>query len=292
MRNKSKERYYSLAVAGTQADLLIYGDIVPYSDSWFSDESDVSAYGLVQELAALEGIDQINVRIKSFGGDVNEGLAIYNALRANPARIVTRTDGFACSIASVIFMAGEERVMCDSSLLMIHNPWTSAWGANAAEMRKLADDLDKIAQASKTAYLSRVSISPDELDSLLDDETWITPQEALDMGFATSIETFDEASSAPSQCARRALFELVTSARAMQTAANDPDDPEPEDPDDPNPENPEDPEDTEPEEPEDPEDPEDPEGPEDPDKKSQEAQVGVLMALDKVLSERSTTDED
>ena len=73
------------------------------------------------------------------------------------------------------------------------------------------------------------------------------------MGFATDIETFEEANAAPSQCARRALFELVTSARAMQAAANDSDDP---------------------------------------DKKSQEAQVGVLMALDKVLSERSTTDED
>lgn len=281
MKDRNPEGYYSLVVTGTQAELLIYGDIVPYE--WL--DSDVTAHGLVQELAELEGVDQIIVRIKSFGGDVNEGLAIYNALRANPARIVTRTDGFACSIASVIFMAGEERVMCDSSLLMIHNPWTSAWGANAAEMRKLADDLDKIAQASKTAYLSRVSISPDELDSLLDDETWITPQEALDMGFATDIETFEEANAAPSQCARRALFELVTSARAMQAAANDPDDPEPEEPEDPEPDDPE------PKEPE-PDDPEDPEDPEDPDKKSQEAQVGVLMALDKVLSERSTTDED
>ena len=287
MKDRNPEGYYSLVVTGTQAELLIYGDIVPYE--WF--DSDVTAHGLVQELAELEGVDRIIVRIKSFGGDVNEGLAIYNALRANPARVVTRADGFACSIASVIFMAGEERVMCDSSLLMIHNPWTSAWGANAAEMRKLADDLDKIAQASKTAYLSRVSISPDELDSLLDDETWITPQEALEMGFATDIETFEEGHAAPSQCARRALFELVTSARAMRAAANDPDDPEPEDPEDPEPENPEDPEDSEPEEPDDPE-PEEPEDPEDPDKKSQEAQIGVLMALDKVLSERSTTDED
>lgn len=287
MKDRSQERYYSLVVAGTQADLLIYGDIVPYSSDWWGDDSDVTAYGLVHELEALEGVEQINVRIKSFGGDVNEGLAIYNALRAHPARVVTRTDGFACSIASVIFMAGEERVMCESSLLMVHNPWTSARGANAAEMRKLADDLDKIAEASKAAYLSRASISPDELAELLDAETWITPQEALDMGFATVIETFDEASAAPSQCARRALFELVTSARARQASAGDPDDID----DDPGKTDGNDDSDDSGETDDDPDDPDDADDTEEPEK-SQQAHVCVLMALDRVLCERSTNDED
>lgn len=289
------QRFYSLEVSGTQAELLIFGDIVPYSDGWFSDESDVTAYGLVQELNALEGVELITVRIKSFGGDVNEGLAIYNALRSNDAKIVTRVDGFACSIASVIAMAGVERVMCESSLLMVHNPWTSAWGANAAEMRKMADDLDKIAAASKMAYLSRINISPDELDALMDAETWITPEEALEMGFATSIETFEESSAAPSQCARKSLFELVKSARRANEAnerggAHVKEESGDADGDDPI-------EETEPIEDPDPiEEPDDVEDPHDPDdsgsvqEKSQEATASVFMALEKVLNERSTNE--
>ena len=138
------KRYYSLVQDGATADVDIYGDITSYPWS----ESDVSAYGLSKQLAELEGVETINVNINSYGGEVAEGLAIYNALKRHKARVVTRCDGFACSIASVIFAAGDERVMHDASLLMIHNAWTSVWGANAAELRKQADDLDTITQAS------------------------------------------------------------------------------------------------------------------------------------------------
>lgn len=175
-------RYYSLFTEGANAELSIYGDIT--STPW--SESDVSAHRLSEQLAALDGVTNIDVRINSYGGEVAEGLAIYNALRNHEAHIRTICDGMACSIASVIFMAGDERIMNDASLLMIHNAWTFADG-NADELRKQADDLDTINDASKRAYLSRVVIDEAELSRLMDEETFLSPDDALEMGFATTV---------------------------------------------------------------------------------------------------------
>lgn len=181
-----QERYYSLIKSEKEADLYIFGDITSYT--W--KEKDKDAYGIVKELEELDA-DTVNVHINSYGGDVSEGLAIHNTLKNKDIKVVTYCDGFACSAASVVFMAGDERIMNDASLLMIHNPWTWASG-NAKEFRKQADDLDKIAQASVNAYMSRVNISEEKLKELLDDETWITAQEAVDYGFATQIQGKEE----------------------------------------------------------------------------------------------------
>lgn len=207
MRNK----YYALEANEKEADIYIFGDIT----SWEWYESDVSSYTLSKELQLLAPeIEIINVHINSYGGEVAEGLAIYNILRNHKAKVRTYCDGFACSIASVIFMAGDERIMSNASLLMIHNAWMYTAG-NAAQLRKDADDLDKITQASVNAYMSRVNITDDKLKELLDAETWILPNEALEMGFATSIvgETIDEKAAAS---ARKALFNLVKKAGRME----------------------------------------------------------------------------
>lgn len=214
---KSKQ-YYQLVTAGNVAELNIYGDITsfPYA------ESDVSAYNLSQRLAELKDVSQINVNINSYGGEVMEGLAIYNALKRHKAHVTTYCDGSACSIASVIFMAGDERVMCKPSFLMIHDAWTFA-GGNAKELRKQADDLETITSASVTAYMERVNISEEKLRELMEAETWLTHDEALEMGFATSVEESSN-SDKPSQCARNRWFEML--CKAMQADENDEDDEE------------------------------------------------------------------
>ena len=168
------------------ADLYIFGDIT----SWPWLESDVSASGIVNELQSLDA-KEINVHINSYGGEVAEGLAIYNTLKNSDMKVTTICDGFACSAASVIFMAGDERIINEASLLMIHNAWTYANG-NATELRKAAEDLDKITQASVNAYVSRAVISEDEIKNLMDNETWITAQEAVEYGFATKTEKSDD----------------------------------------------------------------------------------------------------
>ncbi len=202
------KKYYSLATENNEANINIYGDIT----SWEWLESDVSSYTLSKELASLgDEIDTINVHINSYGGEVAEGLAIYNALKRHKAKVKTYCDGFACSIASVIFMAGDERIMSNASLLLIHNAWT--WGSgNANDFRKQADDLDTITQASVNAYMSHVNITEEELKEMLDNESWITPQDALNMGFATAIVN-DNTSKNPNQSIKKKLMQQLVKAQ-------------------------------------------------------------------------------
>lgn len=222
------KKYFQLVTEGDTADLDIYGDIASWS--WIG--GNISAANLSRQLEELGDVSQINVHINSYGGDVAEGLAIYNALRRHKAKVVTTCDGFACSIASVIFMAGDERLMSKASLLMIHNAWTSAYGVNANDLRKLAEDMDAITARSKAAYLDRISIDEDELSELMDAESWISPDDAVEMGFATGIEEFDGGGN-PSQSAFGSLMELVQSALEAKQKPPASGDGEPEDPDDP-----------------------------------------------------------
>lgn len=178
--NLKKAKYFMLTQPDEErAELSIFGDIT----SWPWIESDVSAHNLSQQLKEITA-SHIDVHINSYGGEVAEGLAIYNVLKNHNAEITTYCDGFACSIASVIFMAGDKRVMNPASLLMIHNPWMGACG-NAEALRKAADDLDVIENAVVEAYKGHVNLNDDELKAKLDGETWITPDEAIEWGFAT-----------------------------------------------------------------------------------------------------------
>lgn len=102
----------------------------------------------------LGEVSQINLHINSPGGSVFEGIAIGNMLRQHKARVVAHVDALAASIASVIVASCDEVVMPENSMLMIHNPWTFSMG-NAKELRKQADDLDKIAESSVVTYLAK-----------------------------------------------------------------------------------------------------------------------------------------
>lgn len=180
-KEKDMDKYYALETKNRRANLYIFGSITSYP--WR--EKDRDAYGVVKELQELD-VDEIHVHINSTGGSVAEALAIYNVLRESDFAVTTYCDGFACSAASVVFMAGDERIMSDASLLMIHNAWTYASG-NAAQLRKQAEDLDKITQASVNAYMRRATISEEEVKKLMDEETWISASEAKTYGFATKI---------------------------------------------------------------------------------------------------------
>lgn len=212
------KKYYSLVTVGETATLSIYGDITSFPIM----ESDVSSYNLSRQLEELTNVSQLDVYINSYGGEVAEGLAIYNALKrkAQTCRVTTYCDGFACSIASVIFMAGTERKMHKASLLMIHNAWTMGAG-NAADLRKLADDMDIITSASVEAYKERATISEKKIRSLMDAETWIAPKDAVKYGFATEI--VEEKTENPSQNARNALVSIVMAAETAKNADFDDD---------------------------------------------------------------------
>lgn len=222
------KKYFQLTQNNNEVDIQIYGDITSWD--WF--ESDVSSYTLSKQIEGLE-CDQINVYINSYGGEVAEGLAIYNQLKRHKAKVKTICDGFACSAASVVFMAGDERVMSTASLLMIHNAWSWASG-NAKELRKQADDLDKITQASINAYMQEVNVTEEELKQLLDDETWLTPQEALEMNFITTIINEKDAEQV-SQSVKKSLINMIVNSKKdddKKCEGNDPEDDDNEDDED------------------------------------------------------------
>lgn len=210
-------RYYSLYTEESGSELHIYGDIT--SVEWF--DNDVSSYAIAKELAELDTSKPLTVYINSYGGEVAEGLAIYNQLKRFD-RCKTIVDGFAASIASVIFMAGKERVMSPASLLFIHNAWTRTAG-NADDLRKTAEDLEKITEASVGAYMEHVNISEDKLKEMLDAETWLNADEAVEMGFATE-KTAAGASDKPSQSARDMFAQLWQ--KALEPEAQTPPEPE------------------------------------------------------------------
>ena len=201
MKNR---KYFQLTQNEENADLYIFGDIVEES---FLD-SEISPNSIISQLEGLE-CENLNVYINSYGGSVSAGLAIYNQLKRHKAKVTTYCEGFACSIASVIFMAGDDRVMNSGSMLMIHNPWTVTAG-NSKDLRKEADALDKIAQASINIYMEKFNLSEEDLKELLDNETWLTPQEALDYGLATAI--VKDTSEAVCQSVKQSLMDMIASA--------------------------------------------------------------------------------
>lgn len=181
---EKNKRYYMLTENDDSADLYIFGAIASYGQ-WDDDDPDRSAYNIVTELQSVKA-SNINVHINSYGGEVAEGLAIFNTLKNSGKNITTYCDGFACSAASVVFMAGKQRIMSPASLLMIHNSWAIVQG-NSDQLRKEADDLEKVNQTAIEAYKSVATISEDEIKQMMNDETWISAQDALSYGFATEV---------------------------------------------------------------------------------------------------------
>lgn len=170
------------------AEIYLYGDVE--SDGWESD-SETSAKSFKDRLEELKDITQINLHINSLGGDVIEGIAIFNLLKQHPAKVNVYVDGFACSIASVIAMAGDTVYMPRNTMMMIHNCWSWISG-NAQDMRKTADDLDKIMETSIESYLSKIKIEREELVELLNAETWLTAEECYEKGFADELLPLSE----------------------------------------------------------------------------------------------------
>lgn len=171
------QTWYNLkAAAGKTPVLSIFDDIGAYG---------VSAKSFLNDLRAIT-TDEVDVEINSPGGDVFAGLAIYNGLRASGKKINVKVLGLAASAASLVAMAGDTIEMPENAFMMIHNPWGFAMGG-ADEMRNTADVLDKIGTGLVSTYAKRTGKTDQEITALLDAETWMTAQEAVDAGFATSV---------------------------------------------------------------------------------------------------------
>lgn len=195
-----RDWYAFSAKAGSRKALLrIYDEI-----AWYG----TSARSFADELDDLD-VDEIDLRLNSPGGHAWDGLAIFNALRAHPAKITVTVDGMAASAASAIAMAGDRIVMNRGSVMMIHDASGFAMG-NAKVMTKTADWLDKLSDSYADVYAARAGGTPDEWRAVMVEETWYKAQEAVDAGLAD--ELIDD-SPEPSSSAK-ASFDLSRFAYA------------------------------------------------------------------------------
>lgn len=182
MRNRIPQSmaggWYSIKNAddGDKAVIRIYDEI-----SWFGITADDFARDLENVTAG-----ELEVQINSPGGDVFDGLAIFNALRTHPARVTTRVDGIAASAASVIAQAGDHRVMVESAQMMIHEAWGIAIGP-AADMREMAELLEKQNGVIAAIYAARSEKDADHFRQLMGTDTYLTDQETVDLGLADEV---------------------------------------------------------------------------------------------------------
>ncbi|MCJ7564809.1 MAG: Clp protease ClpP [Candidatus Aminicenantes bacterium] len=174
-------KWYEIKNKADKAEIWIYEYIG--EDFWTG--GGVTAKNFQKELAEIKA-SQIDLHINSPGGEVFDGITIYNLLKQHPAKITTYIDGLAASIASVIALAGDTVIMAENALFMIHNPTGMAMGT-ANDMRSLADVLDKIASTMIGTYTAKTGKSESDVKALLDAESWMTADEAKEFGFVDEI---------------------------------------------------------------------------------------------------------
>ena len=146
---------------------------------------------------------------------MSQGLGIYNLLKDWNGHVTTVCDGFACSAASVVFMAGKSRVMPKTSLLMIHNAWTIGAG-DSEDFKKLSEDLAKINEPLIECYVIATGLPSSKIKKMMDEETWLTAEEAFEMGFATKIQEESVKASLESNV----LFNLVERLKNTEKQLN------------------------------------------------------------------------
>ena len=173
MKN-TKQSWYSVSAKQKDkyVDVYLYDEIGSYG---------VSAKDFVNDIKELDGKD-IYLHINCVGGEVFDGMAIYNTLKKYEGKVTAYIEGIAASMGSVIPLAADEIIMSENSLLMIHNAWGGAMG-EADDMRKTAQLLDKLSGEIANIYTKKTGLDLETIQQMMDEETWFNAEEALELGF-------------------------------------------------------------------------------------------------------------
>jgi len=166
---------------GSRGEIWLYD---PVGSSFFGDA--ISAKMFQKELTALGKVDSISLHINSPGGDVFDGFAIYNQLKAHPATVIVDVDGLAASIASIIAMSGDTIRMAKNSMMMIHDPQGFAMG-DATEMERTAALLNTVKGNLVATYTDRTGGDKSKVEAWMTEETWFTAADAVEHGFADKV---------------------------------------------------------------------------------------------------------
>ncbi len=177
------------------AELLLYGRVASEKPWWCPEGEDnyILAKQFAKDLKALGDIDNLDIYLNSPGGDVFAGQAISSVLQRHKSYKTCYIDGLAASIAVNIVQVCDKRVIPKNAMMMVHQPWQTVFGGyNALELRKMADGLDRIAESTIALFLDKTALTREEIVTLMDDETWMTAEEAVEFGFADEVEQSKE----------------------------------------------------------------------------------------------------
>ncbi|MFS0783529.1 head maturation protease, ClpP-related [Bacillus sp. 1P06AnD] len=189
------------------SDLTIYGDI---GESWWWESTSAAD---IDSALKEAGNNDLLIHLNSPGGSAFDGIAIYNRLKSHKGKVTIQVDGWACSAASVIAMAADELIMGAGAMMMIHEASNIVWGTKT-EMRKEADVLEKLEDGIIDIYMTRANIEREEVKTMVNEETWFSANEAVEIGFATSTATTVEDN------ADEELAQLRVQMQSMQNELN------------------------------------------------------------------------
>lgn len=207
-RIRNKTTYGGVEIYGS-AEIYLYDEIGAWG---------VSASDFVRELRALTA-DNIDLHLNSPGGDVFDGIAIYNALREHPAKVNVYIDALAASAASLIVQAGDTRTIAKTAALMIHEPYGAAMG-DSAVMLKMAEELDMIGDTIAEIYADRAGGKTAEWRDRMGEETWYRGQQAVDAGLADAVAEKPTSNAIPQRVFNLARFKHVPSDVLASCAQN------------------------------------------------------------------------
>jgi len=180
------KRIFAAATKNGELELLIYDSI---GESFWG--GGVTAESIKQKLDEAGDVSKISVRINSPGGDVFEGSAIYSLLSQHKAPVECYVDGLAASAAFTIAMAADTIHISESAMMMCHNAWGMCIGS-ASDMEQTAGVLSKVSGTMRDIYSKRSGMKADQVQELMDAETWMTAEEAVEQGFADDVISRDD----------------------------------------------------------------------------------------------------
>lgn len=169
-------------IKNEEGQRTLYFDGYIAQDSWLDD--DITPKKFKAEL--MESNGDISVWINSPGGDVFAASQIYNMLKEYKGKVTVKIDGLAASAASVIAMAGDEISMSPVAMLMIHNPSTLIWGEET-DMVKAKEMLSEVKESIINAYEVKTNLPRNKISEMMDNETWMSSNKAVELGFADTI---------------------------------------------------------------------------------------------------------
>lgn len=171
---------------GKSADVFILGEITQWA---WEEYGEMSSVIFKEQLDAVGDVSTIHLYVNSPGGSVFEGITIANMLKRHKARVIGHVEALAASIASNIIASCDEVRMPSNTMLMIHNAWNRVSG-NAKELRKAADDLDRINEMQVETYMAKIGekTPEEEVRRLMEEESWISAQHAFELGLCDLVE--------------------------------------------------------------------------------------------------------